>query len=59
MFNKFGHVAIISVVKDNEIEIIQQNAGATTNTRETFSLKKINSKWSIDNYRVLGWLRKE
>lgn len=59
IFNKFGHVAIVSVVKGNKIEIIQQNAGETTNARETFSLKKINSKWSIDNYRVLGWLRKE
>lgn len=59
IFNKFGHVAIISNVKEHKIEIIQQNAGSYTNAREIFSLKRENSKWSINNTRVLGWLRKE
>jgi surface antigen len=59
IFNKFGHVAIISKVKENEIEIIQQNAGSSTNSRETFSLTRKKSKWTIDNSRILGWLRKE
>jgi hypothetical protein len=59
IFNKFGHVAIISKVKENEIEIIQQNAGSSTNSRETFSLTRKKSKWTIDNSRILGWLRQE
>lgn len=59
VFNKFGHVAIISKVKEDEIEIIQQNAGSSTNSRETFSIERKKSKWTIDNYRILGWLRKE
>lgn len=59
VFNKFGHVAIISKVTDNQVEIVQQNAGSATNSRETFSLTNKNSKWAIDNYRVLGWLRKK
>ena len=59
VFNKFGHVAIISKVKEDEIEIIQQNAGSSTNSRETFSLVRKTSKWTIDNYRILGWLCKE
>ena len=59
VFNKFGHVAIISKVTKDEIEIIQQNAGSATNSRETFPLIRKAEKWSIDNYRILGWLRKE
>jgi surface antigen len=59
IFNKFGHVAIISKVKEDEVEITQQNAGSATNSREKFSLRRKTSKWTIDNYRILGWLRKE
>lgn len=59
VFNRYGHVAIISEVLDDKIEIIQQNPGATASSRATFTLKKINNKWKIENNRVLGWLRKE
>lgn len=58
-FNKFGHVAIISEVKDDEIEIIQQNPGRFSPSREHFKLKFNNNKWKIDHSRILGWLRKE
>ena len=57
--NKFGHVAIISKVMDNKIEIIQQNPGPYGKSRETFPLDKKNGKWEIENKGVLGWLRKE
>lgn len=57
--NKYGHVAIISNVNEHEIEIIQQNPGPFSDSRETFSLNKTNNeKWGIENKRVLGWLRK-
>jgi surface antigen len=57
--NKFGHVAIISNVFSNKIEIIQQNAGRYKSSRKIIELKQlINSKWHINNSRVLGWLRK-
>lgn len=59
LFNRFGHVAIISNVSDNEVEIIQQNSGPFGKTREKFSVKNINGKWKINNKRVLGWLRKD
>ena len=59
IFNKYGHVAIISTVNENEIEIIQQNPGPFGKSRENLQLKNINNKWTIDNDRVLGWLRKE
>lgn len=57
--NSYGHVAIISDVKDDKIEIIQQNPGPSGPSREIFKLKKNeNSLWSIQNDRVLGTLRK-
>lgn len=58
-FNSYGHVAIISAVSKNEIEIIQQNAGAFSSSRENFKLLNRNGKWNIQNKQVLGWLRKE
>ena len=58
LFNKFGHVAIVSKVSDKEIEIIQQNPGPIGSSREKFKLKKEKGVWSIKNSRILGWLRK-
>jgi len=57
--NKYGHVAIISNVDTNKIEIIQQNPGAFGRSRITISFKKINNKYQLENDRVLGWLRKQ
>lgn len=58
-FNKYGHVAIISSVEADEIEIIQQNAGPFGKSRQKIKLKYIEGTWIIDNDRILGWLRKE
>lgn len=58
-FNKYGHVAIISKVSNNEIEIIQQNTGTSGGTRARFKLVNEGGKWEIKGARVLGWLRKE
>lgn len=57
--NIYGHVAIISNVTENEVEIIQQNAGPFDSSREKFELKFQDNKWEILNKRILGWLRKE
>lgn len=57
IFNKYGHVAIISKVFDNEIEVIQQNPGPFAKSREIFQLENVNGKWKINNSRILGWLR--
>ncbi len=54
--NQFGHVAIISKVNDDEIEIIQQNTGES---RNEIDLDYNEGKWRIDKSRVLGWLRKK
>ena len=58
VFNKYGHVAIISKVTDKKVEIIQQNPGFFGQSRETFDLVLENDKWKIENDRILGWLRK-
>lgn len=56
LFNKYGHVAIISKVENEKIEIIQQNVFLTT--REEYKLIYQNNKWYIDNRSIIGWLRK-
>lgn len=58
-FNEFGHVSIVSNVSDSEIEIVQQNAGPFSDSRETYSLVYQNGTWKIKNNTILGWLRKE
>jgi surface antigen len=52
--NAYGHVAIVSAVLDDELEVIQQNTGST---RQHYDLEQQDGQWLIDNDRVLGWLR--
>lgn len=56
--NPYGHVAIISEVSENQIEIIQQNAGINSSSRATYSLKFQNNHWLIKKSNILGWLGK-
>lgn len=58
LFNVYGHVAIVSKVTENQIEIVQQNPGSFSSSRVTFPLKKSEGKWRIKQDRILGWLRK-
>lgn len=52
--NKYGHVAIISNVTIDEVEIIQQNGGPYASSRVTYDLESDNT---IDNGRILGFFR--
>lgn len=55
---KYGHVAIITQVGEDYIEIIQQNKGSKT--RDRYKLKINNSKYTIGEKRKpAGWLRKK
>lgn len=54
--NIFGHVAIISKVTNNKIEIVQQNM-PTSSISHTIMHK--DNKWTIKGNDILGWLRKE
>lgn len=57
-YNPFGHVAIISRVTDNSIEIIQQNPGPTSKSRAIYNLSFNKGYWFVESDKVLGWLRK-
>jgi surface antigen len=58
LFNRFGHVVIVSKVSETAIEIIQQNPGPYGKPRVTIGLEHQNDVWILKNDRVLGWLRK-
>lgn len=57
LWNQYGHVAIVSNVTDDSIEIVQQNAGPFGSTREHYSVTYDGKKWLIEHDRILGWLR--
>jgi surface antigen len=59
IFNRYGHVAIISKVEKGNIEIIQQNAGQFSKTRKVYLIEYQNDKYKIKSKRILGWLRKK
>lgn len=57
IFNRYGHVAIISSVTGSAIEIVQQNPGPFGKSRETYRMVNENGKWRVEGDRLLGWLR--
>jgi len=57
-YNPYGHVANISSVSHQQIEIIQQNPGPNASSRVKYPLERANGKWKIQNNNILGWLRK-
>ncbi|WP_445456831.1 CHAP domain-containing protein [Flavobacterium sp. HNIBRBA15423] len=56
IFNPYGHVAIISNVSETNIEIIQQNPGPFSKSRELLEINQKDGFWTIKNDRVLGTL---
>jgi surface antigen len=56
-FNPYGHVAIISEVNANQIEIIQQNPGPYAPSRINIDFQVTDSGYKICESRILGWLR--
>lgn len=56
-FNKFGHVAIISEVGDDYVEIAQQNPGVNNPSRAKYQMINNNGRYRIVNQYVDGWLR--
>ena len=59
LLNNYGHIAIISAVSEDHIEIIQQNVGPDAPSRIKLDLVFENSRWEVKHKRVLGWLRIE
>lgn len=57
-WNAYGHVAIVSEVGDDFIELIQQNPGPYAPARERLTLKHTsNGRWLVEQSTLLGWLR--
>jgi surface antigen len=54
--NPFGHVAIVSKVTDEYVEMVQQNIGKTT--RKKVNLIHFMDYWTVADYHILGWLRR-
>ena len=54
--NPYGHIAVISCVDDNQVEIVQQNWGKKT--RHTMNLVEYKGIYTIADFDILGWLRK-
>lgn len=57
-WNEYGHVAIVSKVTENSVEIIQQNPGANGSSRANYEIKHKDGLWSFVDQKILGWLRK-
>lgn len=57
VFNPYGHVAIVSDVGPDHVEVIQQNPGPFGSTRERYPLVRDASGARIAHDRLLGWLR--
>lgn len=53
--NPFGHVGIVTSVRPDEIEIIQQNWGQKS--RQTIQLVNYEGIYTVADYDVVGWLR--
>lgn len=58
LLNRYGHVAIVTAVDPQQkyIEIIQQNAGPFSASRERHALVVEQGRWRVQNARLLGWL---
>lgn len=59
VLNRYGHVAIVSEVGPDFIEVVQQNPGPFGSTRERFPLVMHQGRLRVGHDRVLGWLRRE
>ena len=56
--NIFGHVAIVTEVTEDYVEVIQQNV--YSKTREKYDLTEKDGKYIVGKYKkIVGWLRKK
>lgn len=56
--NQYGHVAVISSVADDHIQIVQQNGGQHNPTRINVPMGLKNGKFNVFGKHIVGWLRK-
>lgn len=58
LLNRYGHVAIVSAVGADFVEVIQQNPGPFGSSRERYAIIFDTGTARIDHPRLLGWLRR-
>ena len=57
LFNSYGHVAIVSRVAEDYLEIVQQNPGPRGPSRMILPIGSESDRLKVASDRVLGWLR--
>jgi len=57
IWNEFGHVAIISAVEADQIQIIQQNPGPSAASRIYIDIDISEGNYTVGRSDCLGWLR--
>lgn len=55
VFGKYGHVAIVSKVTNDSVEVVQQNVHGLP--RDRFPLSNSEGLWTIGHDKIAGWLR--
>ncbi len=58
IWNKFGHVAIVSKVYRDGVEVVQQNPGPFSKNREILKVQATETGFRFTDRKILGWLRK-
>lgn len=53
---QYGHVALVTKVEKEFLEVVQQNVG--TSTRMKIGLIKEDNKYKLNDPAIVGWLRK-
>ncbi|GLR16384.1 CHAP domain-containing protein [Portibacter lacus] len=53
--NPFGHMGIISAIKNGKVTLVQQNMG--TKTRQKLILAEYDGIYTIADFNIKGWLR--
>jgi len=58
-WNPYGHVAIVSAVYENAIEITQQNPGPSAPSRIQVEINIHQGTYTLNDPEILGWLHKQ
>jgi surface antigen len=58
LLNAYGHVAIVSRVERDSMEVVQQNPGPFGSSRERHTLAHASGLVNVGSGNVLGWLRR-
>ena len=56
---RYGHIGIVSKLRPDAVEMVQQNPGAGRPSRTSYQLLRLpGGEVEIEGGHILGWLRK-